>query len=115
MQHVETRIKTLHQKLGITSEQEAKWDDVAQTMRDNEDEIGKLIQKRHENPEGMTAIDDLQSYAGITQAHADGMKKLIAVFQPLYTDMPEAQKAKADEVFGRFEGHRGEKFGKKHS
>ena len=67
-QHVEDRIKTLHEKLGITTEQEAKWDEVAQTMRDNETVIAGLIEKRHQNAQSMTALDDLQSYADITQA-----------------------------------------------
>ena len=113
--HVETRIKTLHAKLGITSAQEAKWGDVAQTMRDNEAAIARLIETRHQNLQSMTAIDDLQSYAVITQEHADGMKKLVAVFQPLYADMSDEQKKKADDVFGRFEGHRGDSSAKKHS
>ncbi|MDR3425531.1 MAG: Spy/CpxP family protein refolding chaperone [Alphaproteobacteria bacterium] len=102
---VEERIKTLHDKLGITSEQEAKWGDVAQTMRDNEASIAALVEARHKNISGMTAIDDLQSYEDITQAHADGIKKLIPVFQALYGEMSEDQQKYADKVFGSFEGH----------
>jgi periplasmic protein CpxP/Spy len=111
---VEERIKTLHDKLGITSEQEAKWGDVAQTMRNNEAAIAALIETRRNNAKDMTAIDDLQSYEDITQAHADGIKKLIASFQTLYADMPDEQKKVADEAFGRFEGHRGDKSARKH-
>ena len=107
--HVETRIKTLHDKLGITSEQETKWSDVALTMRSNENVIVALIETRRKNVDGMTAIDDLQSYEEITQAHADGIKKLIVSFQVLYVDMSDAQKNTADKVFGRFEGHHTEK------
>jgi TolA-binding protein len=111
---LEERIKSLHKKLDITTEQEAKWNDVAQTMRDNEAAIDKLIQARHQNTESMTAIDDLQSYEDVTQAHADGIKKLIPVFQALYADMSDDQKKDADAVFSHFEGHGGKKHMKHH-
>jgi|GEM_PF-806318 hypothetical protein len=110
--HVEERIKTLHDKLGITSEQETQWADVAQTMRDNEAAIAALIETRHKNASGMTAIDDLQSYEDITQAHADAIKKLITSFHALYGEMSEDQQKNADKVFGSFEGH--DQHAKKH-
>ena len=109
--HVEHRIKTLHEKLGITNAQEAKWSDVAQVMRDNEAAMNQLVVQRHQNHEHMTVIEDLQSYQTIAQAHADGIKKMIPVFQTLYNDMNDEQKKKADKIFGRFEGHQ---TGKKH-
>jgi len=108
-QRVEDRIKTLHDKLEITSAQEAKWGDVAQVMRDNEAGISQLIQERRQNLQHLTAVDDLQSYENITQAHVDGLKKLIPAFQALYSDMSADQQKDADEAFGRFEGHRGGK------
>jgi len=106
-EEVEARIQTLHDKLKITSAQESDWDKVAETMRDNEANIHELIKSRHQNPESMTAIDDLQSYQKIAQAHADGLQKMTDSFQTLYNDMSDAQKKNADEVFGKFEGHRG--------
>lgn len=106
-QRVETRIKTLHDKLRITPEQEARWNDVAQTMRDNQAAVSSLIEARRQNAQGMNAIDDLRSYQAITQAHADGMNRMIGAFQALYDEMPAEQKKVADDVFGRFEGHRG--------
>ncbi|MDR3449429.1 MAG: Spy/CpxP family protein refolding chaperone [Alphaproteobacteria bacterium] len=107
MKEVESRIQTLHDKLQITPEQEASWSNVADTMRDNEGALDQLIQERHANPQAMTAIDDLQSYQRITQARADGMQKMVVAFSSLYDQMSDAQKKNADEVFGRFEGHRG--------
>jgi Skp family chaperone for outer membrane proteins len=113
--HVEQRIKTLHDKLKITSAQEDEWSKVAQTMRDNEANLDQLVQTRHQNAESMTAIDDIKSYAQITQAHADGMQKLASAFEPLYNDMSDSQKKNADTLFGHFEGHRAKMLGKKHS
>jgi cell division protein FtsN len=106
-QRVEERIKTLHEKLGIMSEQEGMWNDVAQTMRDNEATIATLVEERHKNAKDMNAIDDLKSYEEITRAHADGIKRLISSFDALYDDMSDDQKKAADEAFGRFEGRRG--------
>jgi hypothetical protein len=104
---VETRIHTLHDKLGITAAQESEWSDVAQAMRSNESSMGSLIQARHTSGATMTAVDDLESYQKIAQAHADGLGKVISAFQTLYEDMSDDQKKNADEVFGKFEGHRG--------
>ncbi len=111
--NVENRIQTLHDKLKITADQEDAWVKVAQTMRDNETNIHQLIRERHAHPDSMTAIDDLQSYQKIAQAHADGLQKLTTVFQDLYNSMSDDQKRNADEVFGRFEGHRDAITGKK--
>lgn len=113
-QSVEKRIGTLHDKLDITAAQEPKWADVAQLMRDNETAIAQLMKDRFENRKTMTAIDDLQSFENIAQAHTDGLKKMIPVFQALYTDMSDEQKKDADEAFGRFEGHRDGKHHPKH-
>ncbi len=101
--HVEERIKTLHAKLKITPDQESQWNDVAQAMRDNESQMSSLIQERHSET-NKTAIDDMDSYGQIAQAHADGIKKVEAAFKPLYDSMSDAQKKNADNVFGEFEG-----------
>lgn len=95
---VEQHIKELHAQLKITPAEEQQWAVVAQTMRDNAMQIDQLISKR-ESRATMTALDDLDSYAQITQANSDGVKKLAAVFAPLYNAMPEDQKRNADKVF----------------
>ena len=102
---VEQRIKHLHDKLQITSGQEQAWGDVAQTMRDSEANVSALIQSRHKSAGNMTAVEDLESYQQIAQAHADGLRKVTNVFSPLYNSMPEAQQKNADKVFSGFEGH----------
>jgi protein CpxP len=93
---VEKHIVDLHAKLKITSAEEAKWDDVAKAMRENANEIEQAIDKREAHG---TAIDDLNAYGEVVQAHADGIKKLAKVFAPLYTSMSDDQKKVADEVF----------------
>jgi hypothetical protein len=97
-ERVETRIKELHAKLQITPAQEEQWSKVAQVMRDNEKQMDTLIKTRAERAQ-MNAIDDLKSYAEITDAHADGMKRFTPVFETLYDTMSEPQKKNADAVF----------------
>lgn len=113
-EHVEERIKNLHAKLGITQDQEKEWSDVAQAMRDSEANVATQIQARHRTNVSMSAVDDLESYQSVAQAHADGLKNVITAFKTLYGNMSDAQKKNADKVFGTFEGHR-DRGMKKHS
>jgi protein CpxP len=104
LERADTRIATLHEKLHITDAQGAQWQEFAQVMRDNAKATGTLIKTRHENAKTMTAIDDMRSYHEIAQEHADGAKKLLKAFEPLYAAMSDEQKKNADAVFGHFEG-----------
>lgn len=103
MDRVEQRIKTMHDKLNLTAGQESQWKDVAQVMRANEADIHQLVISRHEN-EPANAVEDLQSYETIADAHADGLKKLVPVFTSFYNNLSDEQQAHADSMFGRFEG-----------
>ena len=96
---VEKHIKELHAKLKITAEEEPQWDAVAKVMHENATQLDEVIDKRKANISTATAIDDLNAYADIAQAHADGVRKLSEAFSPLYASMPENQKKVADEVF----------------
>ena len=97
---VEQRIRTLHAELKITPAEESDWQAVAQTMRDNAAAITKLAdEKASQSQQGMTAVDDLQTYMQFAQAHVDGLKNLMASFQTLYNAMPDPQKKLADQVF----------------
>ena len=98
-EHVEARIAYLHTKLNITPEQEASWNDVAKVMLDNAKTMDELIKARSANAATMTPIDDLKSYSEIADAHADGLRQFIPVFEPLYASMSDAQKINADKLF----------------
>jgi protein CpxP len=97
---VEQRITNLRASLKITADQEAKWNTVAQAMRENAANMDKLVAaNRTTPPQNMSAVDDLKSYQRFAQAHVDGLKNLIASFEKLYAGMPDAQKKIADTVF----------------
>jgi septal ring factor EnvC (AmiA/AmiB activator) len=96
---VEARIKELHAKLNLTQAQEGLWTNVTQVMRDNAHTMDALIKARADHAKTMTAVDDLQSYSDIAEAHAAGLKKFIPVFAALYASMSDAQKQNADTLF----------------
>ena len=99
MDRAELRIKDMHAKLAITSAQEDLWAKVAQAMRDDAKTVDTLTQARVDHAKDMTAVDDLKSYGEITDAHADGIKKLTTEFASLYAAMSDAQKKEADTLF----------------
>jgi protein CpxP len=102
---VEQRITALHASLKITADQEAKWNAVAQAMRENATNMDKLVAaSRTTPPKNLSAVADLKSYQTFAQAHVDGLKNLIASFEKLYAGMPDAQKKIADAVFDTSEG-----------
>jgi hypothetical protein len=96
---LEAHIKDLHAKLKITKDQEDKWKALADVMRENASEMEGLVKTRAENAKSMSAVDDLNAYSKITDAHAEGLKKFIAAFSTLYDSMSDAQKKNADALF----------------
>jgi len=96
---VEAHLKRLHAQLKITSAESQQWDALAAVIRDNEKEMNGLLEQREQKAKSMTALDNLRSYEEITDAHAEGMKKLVPAFEQLYDVMPDAQKKVADAVF----------------
>ncbi len=59
---VEQRITNLHTALKITAAEEAKWNNVAQAMRENAAAMGKLVaETRTTPPQSMTAVEDFMS------------------------------------------------------
>jgi hypothetical protein len=96
---VEKHIKDMHAKLQITAAEESQWTTVAQAMRDSATELDNAIDKRESMVNTAPALDNLNAYGDIAQAHADGVKKLAAAFSPLYAAMPDDQKKVADDVF----------------
>jgi hypothetical protein len=109
---VEERITYLHQQLEITPQQEALWKPLADAMREDAQTMRQLSAQRMKGIETESALDNMRDYAQLTQAHADGAKKLVAAFEPLYSSLSPEQKRMADTAFrGTFGArhHRGSK------
>ena len=95
---LEAHIARLHTRLMITADQEPAWTAFAQVMRDNGHAMEDTLKNR-DSAKTMNAVDDMQSYATIAQAHADGVQKLVPAFKTLYDGLTPEQKANADKVF----------------
>jgi hypothetical protein len=99
-QAVEAHIKELHKELGITDAENAQWDRVAQTMRENARRLDKVIDERKAGMSAhSTAVDDLNSYAQVAETHAENVKRMADAFSGLYSAMSDDQKREADKVF----------------
>lgn len=95
----ELRIREMHTRLNIAPAQEAQWTVVATIMRDNAVTMDKLTQSRVDHADDASAVEDLKSYGEISDAHADGIRKLTPAFAALYGAMSDAQKQQADRLF----------------
>jgi len=95
---VDARIAELRSKLKVTAAQQDKWDSLTQVMRENAQQLDALSQARMQNTK-MTAVEDLNTYSQMADAHAEGLKKFIPAFQALYDSMSEPQKKQADAFF----------------
>ena len=93
---VEARFKELHAKLHITPAQEGLWQQVTVVMRDNAQTLDALMQTQAAQARTITALDDLRAYSAIADAHAEGLKQFLAVFEPLYASLSDTQKHQAD-------------------
>jgi hypothetical protein len=96
---VETRIRDLHSKLGITPAQEDRWNALAQVMRENAQNLDSIEQTRLDNASRMTAVEDVRSYSELADAHAQGLKNFVPAFQALYDSLSPAQQKNADQMF----------------
>jgi Spy/CpxP family protein refolding chaperone len=111
---VENRIAYLHKQMQITSAQESQWQPFADVMRENAKTMSQLEEQRAKDVQSESALDNMRDYSQLTQAHADGIKRLLSAFEPLYNSFPPEQKQLADATFrGRLGEHQQHKPGEK--
>ncbi len=95
---VEIRITELHGQLHITPAQEPQFTAYADVLRVNAQAMQALFQERAQSTD-MSAPTRLRWYARLTAAHAEGVSKLVPVFETLYQSMSDQQKKATDKVF----------------
>lgn len=105
-EEVDARIRSMHDQLKITSQQEPQWNALAQTMRDNAAQSEQAFDDRRQKMATINADDAMKSYAQLAQMHADHMQKLAASFSALYAVLTPEQKATADRLFRNEHKHR---------
>ena len=95
---VEARISDLRKKLRITPAEESQFNAFADVMRANALAMQDLFQQRAQHRD-RTAPGMLHWYSQLTTAHADGLNKLLPVFDTLYQSLTPQQKKAADQAF----------------
>jgi periplasmic protein CpxP/Spy len=98
-ERVERRIKELHSQLQITPAEEPQWNEFASVMRENARDMDQAFMQRTQQFATMNAVQNMQSYEQLAEAHAQNVQKLVPAFQKLYDAMPDQQKRLADQVF----------------
>jgi protein CpxP len=98
-QRVEAHIKQMHAQLRITAAEQAQWEQFAQVMRENARDMDQAFMQRAQGYPTMNAVQNMQSYEQIAEAHAAQLQKLVPAFENLYNAMPEQQRQLADQVF----------------
>jgi periplasmic protein CpxP/Spy len=98
-ERVEAHIKQMHAQLRITPAEQPQWDQFAQVMRENARDMDQAFMQRAQQYPTMNAVQNMQSYEQISQAHAASLQKLVPAFQNLYSAMPAEQKQLTDQVF----------------
>jgi hypothetical protein len=97
---VTRRIAELKKRLGITRAEMPQFDAFANVMRENAQQMDMVLQKRSQVL-SMNAVEDLKSYAELTEAHAQALQRMVPAFQALYASLSPAQQHRADTLLGR--------------
>jgi periplasmic protein CpxP/Spy len=98
-ERVEHRITELHAQLRITPAERQQWDQFVEVMRENARDMDQAFIQRAQQFPSMTALQNMQSYEQLAEAHARHLQKLVPAFENLYNAMPDQQKRLADQVF----------------
>lgn len=98
---VDQHLADLHRRLRITPAEQRQWDLFAQTVRENAVRMDQLFAARA-GAATLNAVEDLRSYAGIAEAHAQDMQRLLPMFEALYGAMSADQRKLADTAFKEF-------------
>ena len=98
-ERVETHIRQLHAQLRITPAEQPQWEQFAAVMRDNARDMDQAFVQRAQQFPTMSAVQNMQSYQQLAEAHAQHLQKLVPAFDTLYNAMPEQQRQLTDQVF----------------
>jgi hypothetical protein len=96
--HVEGRIAFLKAELKITDAQQPLWNPLADVMRANAKRMADMPHGMGMMGSAATLPDKLAMHEKMMTAHLDGLRKLQAAVEPLYSALGADQKKTADEL-----------------
>lgn len=104
--HVEGRIAYLKAELKITDAQAPQFEQVAQAMRQDAQEMAQLHQQlRGDRGKPQNAVERLELRQRFSQLRAQQSDRFLAAFKPLYASLSDQQKKAADEMFAGHHHH----------
>jgi periplasmic protein CpxP/Spy len=92
------QMAALRSRLGITPAQQPQFNAFAQAMQQNEAAMAVFTQRNPPN-QPRNALDQLRAQAQAAQLDAQGLRRLVPVFQALYASLSDQQKRVADQLF----------------
>lgn len=95
----DARLRALQAQLHISDAQMPQWNAFAQAMRDNATKTDDSFRQRAKAVSGMTALDNMKSYAQIARVYADNTEALAQAFAPLYDALSDQQKQTINTLF----------------
>jgi Spy/CpxP family protein refolding chaperone len=97
-QFLEGRIAFFKAELKITPAQEAQWQQVEATMRENAKVLDQTISAARQNRAGMNAIQRLELRDQFAKVRSDNNSRFLAAFKPLYASLSPEQQSMADQL-----------------
>jgi periplasmic protein CpxP/Spy len=94
---LERYLADLHKKLRITPAQEQQFQAFADVMRGNTQAMGAAMRQQEQNP-NRNAVEDMRASQQMTEAEAEGLKRLLPAFEALYGGLSDQQKRTADQI-----------------
>ncbi|WP_431284110.1 Spy/CpxP family protein refolding chaperone [Humitalea sp. 24SJ18S-53] len=98
-QSMERYLTQLRTQLAVTPAQQPQWDQFAQVSRANATELQDRFAQRGTRLGRMSAAENMQDYAQISELQAQQLQRLATAFQALYDAMSPDQQRGADAVF----------------
>ena len=95
----EQQIANLQSQLRITTDQAGPWEAFVQVMRENARATDVQFGQRYARMQSLDAVSNLEAYAQVTRAYADGNERLAAAFRRLYGALRPDQRQTADALF----------------
>jgi Spy/CpxP family protein refolding chaperone len=97
---IEGRLAFLRTELKITDAQQAKWNALADVMRENDKTMRQRMRQMHASGQAkpMNAVEALERREQMSEARAADLKKFVAALRPLYDSLSPEQKKTADEL-----------------
>ena len=108
--HMQHRLQEAHDRLGITPAQQAQWDTMVATLRDNARSMQASPAVQAMRSGQLNATQSVRAAADAARLRADAMQRMVPAVEGLYSVLSPEQRQVADREIQRMM-HRGPRHG----